>query len=103
MKIQQHICTENLPVHLVDQVASVSPDTPLTHQEDKLATSLIRRKLAQESQDGLIHFKTGGQVYSMYTQDYACHLLIRTIAHHLCKGYEVSSAFRTSHIQDSQG
>ena len=50
------------PTASLDKLVAKSPDTPLSHQEDRLATSLLRRKLAQGSSDGLIQFKTGGQV-----------------------------------------
>ncbi len=66
-KSGEHVCTTgNQPELTVDDVVTKSPDVPLTTQEDKLATSLVRRKMAQGSEDGLIHFKTGGQVISNY-------------------------------------
>ena len=47
---------------VIDEVVAKSPDAPLSRQEDKLATSLVRRKLAHGSENGIVHFKTGGQV-----------------------------------------
>lgn len=46
----------------MDDLVAKPADTPLSQQEDRLATSLVRRKLAQGSQGRLIQFKTGGQV-----------------------------------------
>lgn len=63
MRFKDHTCAVNPPVQTVDEVFAKSRDMPLSGQEDKLATNLIRRKLAQEgSEDGLLHFRTGGQV-----------------------------------------
>lgn len=62
MRFNEHTCGASPPVQSMDDVASKSPDIPLSRQEDKLATSLVRRKLAQVSEDGMVHFKTGGQV-----------------------------------------
>lgn len=66
---QEHICADNSPMDqavddVVAEVVAKSPDTPLSSQEDKLATSLVRRKLAHGSENGVVHFKTGGQVKS---------------------------------------
>lgn len=59
---KEHTCAKPRAQYL-DELLTTPIDTPLTRQEDKLATTLVRRKLAQGSaQDGLVHFRTGGQV-----------------------------------------
>ena len=58
-----HTCKERPTGLSLDEVIAKPPNTPLSHQEDRLATSLLRRKMAQES-DGFLRFKTGGQVRS---------------------------------------
>ena len=65
----EHVCADNPPAHqvldeVVAEVVAKSPDIPLSRQEDKLATSLVCRKLAHGSENGIVHFKTGGQVTS---------------------------------------
>lgn len=55
----------NPPVECFNDVVVKPLTDPLTHQEDKLATCLVRRKLAQVSEDGLVQFKTGGQVHKI--------------------------------------
>lgn len=49
----------------VADVAAKPPTDPLSYQEDKLVTSLVRRKLAHASEDGVLQFKTGGQVHKI--------------------------------------
>lgn len=73
----EHTCVvSSPPVESVDDVASKSSSVPLSQQEDKLATSLLRRKLAQESQDGRVRFKTGGQVFLETTLKYIQSILL---------------------------
>lgn len=50
------------PVESVADIAAKSSTDPLSHQEDRLVTSLVRRKLAHSSEDGVLQLKTGGQV-----------------------------------------
>lgn len=51
------------PVESVADVVAKPLTDPLSHQEDKLVTSLVRRKLAQADDGaGVLQFKTGGQV-----------------------------------------
>ena len=59
-----HVCAEdvNLPVASLDDVTAKPITEPLSHEEDRLVTSLVRRKLAQGLEDGLLQLKTGGQV-----------------------------------------
>ena len=47
----------------LDDVLAKPLETPLTHQEDKLATGLVRRKLAHCSDNRPLQFKTRGQVF----------------------------------------
>ena len=68
MNYQQHVesyCLEghsnpHSPIRTIDDVLAKSPDAPLTPQEMKLTTSLVRR---QESR-GVLEVKTGGQVHN---------------------------------------
>lgn len=47
----------------LEEIMALPLDTPLSRQEYKLATTLIKRKLAQgTAQDGVLKYKTGGQV-----------------------------------------
>lgn len=65
VKYNDHVCTIDPPVESMQSVAEVvakSLTDPLSHQEDKLVTSLVRRKLAQTSEEGVLQLKTGGQV-----------------------------------------
>lgn len=63
--MNEHTClvSPTMVVESVDEVAAKPSIVPLSQQEDRLATSLLRRKLALESQDGCVRFKTGGQVF----------------------------------------
>lgn len=55
---------------LVDDILSKSPDSPLTEQELKLTSSLVRRKLAEDpTHRGILSVKTGGQVKSVQSCD----------------------------------
>lgn len=47
------------PIRTIEDVLAKSPDAPLTPQEMRLTTSLVRR---QESH-GVLEVKTGGQVH----------------------------------------
>ena len=65
---QQHVesyCLDggntSSPINSIEDVLARSPNTPLTPQEMKLTTSLVRRQLSQES-NGVLEVKTGGQV-----------------------------------------
>ena len=50
-KCKKHVCsTDYQPAQFVADVVAKSPDMPLSHEEDKLATSLVQRKL-QEAED----------------------------------------------------
>lgn len=49
------------PSTTIDEVLARSPDTPLTPQEMKLTTSLVRRRLSEDP-NGILQMKTGGQV-----------------------------------------
>ena len=47
----------------VEEILSKSPDTPLTQQEMKLTTNLVRRRLSEDPRgSGILQVKTGGQV-----------------------------------------
>ena len=61
MTFREHNCA-NPTMTSLEEVLSKQPGTPLSPEEDKLATTLVRRKLAQGSEDGMVHFRTGGQV-----------------------------------------
>ena len=65
------------PTCTIDDVLAKPPDAPLTPQEMKLTTSLVRR---QESH-GVLEVKTGGQVHSNIVMNSINH----TQAH--CKNY----------------
>lgn len=54
VKYEEHTCADSRPPQSVDDIVATPLDTPLSRQEDKLATSLVRRKLAQGSRDGLL-------------------------------------------------
>lgn len=62
VRFSEHTCTDNQYPQSVDEVVATPLDVPLSRQEDRLATSLVRRKIAQGSPNGLVQFKTGGQV-----------------------------------------
>jgi hypothetical protein len=64
VEFNDHVCTKDIPAPMesvADVVAKPLTD-PLSCQENKLVTSLVRRKLAQASEDGVLQLKTGGQV-----------------------------------------
>ena len=52
------------PVTTIQEVLAKSPDSPLTPQEMKLTTSLVRRQLS-ETPNGILKVKTRGQVGQM--------------------------------------
>lgn len=87
--------TEYPPTQSVDGVVATPPlDVPLSRQENRLTTSLVRRKMVQGSQDGLVIFKTGGHPnHNNNVQNYL-------LAHHLGEGNELRCAILTSHPQD---
>ena len=62
------------PVESIADVVARPISNPLSNQEDKLVTSLVRRKMAQASEDGLLQLKTGGQVDN--THIYYCNSTI---------------------------
>ena len=49
VRSKEHICSLHPPILTVDDLVAKPADTPLSQQEDRLATSLVRRKLAQGS------------------------------------------------------
>jgi predicted membrane protein len=63
VNFKDHVCALNEPSGsvIIEDIMATPVDVPLSTLEDKLATSLVRRKLAQGS-DGCLRFKTGGQV-----------------------------------------
>ena len=67
MESQKGGCSqENASVTTIQEVLAKSPDSPLTPQEMKLTTSLVRRRLS-ETPNGILEVKTGGQVHQMIT------------------------------------
>lgn len=53
----------NPPAESLHDVVAKPVSEPLSLQENQLATSLVRRKIAQGSDGGMLQFKTGGQVH----------------------------------------
>ena len=83
----------------MDDLLAKPIETPLTYQEDKVATSLVRRKLAHSgSHDGLLHFKTGGQVF--LRQHTLSNNIRFVIAHHLCESENLQNSVIQSNLQN---
>lgn len=61
-KFEEHTCTPLPPSQSLEEIMALPLDAPLSKQEDKLATTLVKRKLAQGKDDGVLQFRTGGQV-----------------------------------------
>lgn len=53
VEFKDHVCALDPPAESLADVAAKPLTDPLTHQEDKLVTSLVRRKLAHASEDGV--------------------------------------------------
>lgn len=68
---EEHTCTTPVPQSpSLEEIMALPLDTPLSKQEDILATTLVKRKLAQGSaQDGILQFRTGGQVLNNTNED----------------------------------
>lgn len=63
VRLTEHTCAANPPTtSALDSIAATPLDVPLSQQEDRVATSFLKRKMAQ-MEDGVIQFKTGGQVF----------------------------------------
>ena len=62
VEYKDHVCLMDPPTESIADVVARPITNPLSSQEDKLVTSLVRRKLSQASEDGVLQLKTGGQV-----------------------------------------
>ena len=62
VEFKEHTCVNAPSSSTVNDIFATPLETPLSQQEDRLATSLVRRKLALGAEEGIVQFKTGGQV-----------------------------------------
>ena len=59
---QHHL--QLLPDPTVGQLLSQSPHTPTTAIERRIATSLVKRMLAESPEENIVELVTGGQVHT---------------------------------------
>ena len=56
-----YISPDKIESHIMKSVTNKQLNTPLTAEEEKIATHLIRRMLAQSQEKNVVKLKTGGQ------------------------------------------
>lgn len=79
---EEHSCTTLHP-QSVEEIMATPLDTPLSRKENRLATTLVKRKLAERGgKDGILQFRTGGQVSQIIHYN-KMKLIITALAPHL--------------------
>ena len=98
MNLKAHTCSPSASSLDFDAIAATPLSVPLSRQEDRIATALLRRKMEQEK-DGIVHFRTGGQV--KLTKKTTTMQLPWVLAYHHVDGKKLQGAIITSHPTNS--